>query len=249
MIPQEPGTPGEAAEITDDFVGVMTNGVLLDSHSQTWAYDMCNGHSDKKHHYHYHIPPICYLKSLGVPAPTSDKWWINDAGTEVRAYGDMYKQFPSTGTSPVVGFARDGFPIYALYGPEADSPLVRSALYGGDLDECNGKGEGADYAYYITAEPPFVPTCLKGTVGTLSFVTSDKKCPAGGIKNTISGVKTYAAGPIPADSEPAGGGDSDGDDGDSDPPAPAPAPGSPAFAKVPFFGALASVALAIAVLV
>jgi len=240
MIPQAPGAPGDATPITHDVVGIMTNGVLLDSHSQTWAYDMCNGHSDKKDQYHYHIPPICYLKSMGVPTPASDRWWINDAGTEVRPYSKMSAQFPKTGLSPVVGFARDGFPIYALYGP--DGQMVRSATYEGDLDECNGKGEGSDYAYYITAEPPFVPTCLRGTVGNFAFATSDKKCPGSGITNSISGVTTVAPVPAPAtpDTTPADPTD-DGrtvftpsDDDDQ----------SAAFAKVPLLSALISAALA-----
>lgn len=113
MIPQDPGTPGEASDITDDVVGIMTNGVLLDSHAPTWAYDMCNGHSDNNDHYHYHIPPICYLKFMNVPVPKSTKWWMD--GKEVRAYEKMHEQFPATGSSPVVGFARDGAIICYLF--------------------------------------------------------------------------------------------------------------------------------------
>jgi len=194
MIPRNPPAPGDAKPIKDDVVGIMTNGVLLDSHSQTWAYDGCNGHSDKKHQYHYHIPPTCYLKSMGVPTPASDTWWTNDEGTEVRPYSEMTAQFPQTGHSPVVGWARDGFPIYALY--DTDGNIVRSSIYGGDLDECNGMGEGTEYAYYITAEPPFVPTCLKGTVGNFAYFPSNKKCPSDGIANTINGVKTTPPTPV-----------------------------------------------------
>mmetsp|Transcript_5126 Transcript_5126/g.9309 ORF Transcript_5126/g.9309 Transcript_5126/m.9309 type:complete len:674 (+) Transcript_5126:116-2137(+) len=242
MIPQAPGAPGDATPITDEIVGIMTNGVLLDSHSQTWDYDMCNGHSDKKRQYHYHIPPICYLKSMGVPTPASDRWWINDAGTEVRPYSEMSAQFPKTGLSPVVGFARDGFPIYALYGP--DGQMVRSATYEGDLDECNGKGEGSDYAYYITAEPPFVPTCLRGTVGNFAFATSDKKCPEPGITNSISGVTTAAPVPVPATpdttpTEPTTPTDDTPSDDDDK---------SAAFAKFPLLSALISAVLAAVVL-
>ena len=183
MIPQDPGTPGEATPIEDDVVGIMTNGVLLDSHTQTWSYDSCNGHSDKKHMYHYHIPPICFLKSMGVPTPDSAEWWISDDGSEVRAYDDMPAQFPATGNSPVLGFARDGFPIKALY--DASGTLVRSA----DLDECNGKDDGEGYAYYITPEPPFAPTCLRGTVGSFAAAPTDIVVPAAGITNSISGLE------------------------------------------------------------
>lgn len=84
-----------------------------------------------------------------------------------------------------------GFPIKALYGP--DGNLVRSALFGGDLDECNGMGEGADYAYYISAEPPFVPTCFKGKkIGKFSYDSSGKLCPKNGIVNRIAGAEVAA---------------------------------------------------------
>lgn len=225
MIPQDPGTPGEASDITDDVVGIMTNGVLLDSHSQTWSYDICNGHSDKKDQYHYHIPPICYLKSMKVPVPESEKWWMD--GTEVRAYDNMHEQFPATGSSPVVGFARDGFPIKALYGP--DGKLVRSALFGGDLDECNGMGEGAAYAYYISAEPPFVPTCFKGKqIGKFSHDSSGKTCPTDGIVNKIAGAEVNAPGSTPTGDPKAS------DPGSADEP-------SAAYSKVHFLGTLASI--------
>lgn len=205
MIPQEPSL-GDATKITDDVVGIMTNGVLLDSHSQTWSYDMCNGHSDTKHQYHYHIPPICYLESMGVSVPQSASWWINDEGTAVRPYEDMSAQFPAMGSSPVVGFARDGHPIKALY--DSSGALQRSAPFNGDLDECNGKEDGDGYAYYITAEPPFVPTCLRGNVGSFSSVPTDKVCPKDGIKNTIEGLSAEGTQEVP----PGGGEDPSGED-------------------------------------
>lgn len=200
MIPQAPGTPGDATPITDNVVGLMTNGVLLDTHKQTWSYDQCNGHSDKKHQYHYHIPPVCFLKvssyllflpcckgmsfllhsnallfpqSMGVTVPDSESWWVkdDDAGEKVvRPYDEMSTQWPSMGSSPVVGFARDGYPIYALY--DSEGKLQRSNLFGGDLDECNGKESNGSYAYYLTAEPPFVPTCLRGTIGTFTYAAT-----------------------------------------------------------------------------
>lgn len=188
MIPRNPTTGDEATTITDDVVGIMTNGVLLDSHSQTWSYDMCNGHSDTKHQYHYHIPPICYLKSMGVSTPDSENWWINDEMDAVRPYEEMAAQFPETGSSPILGFARDGHPIKALY--DSSGSLVRSAAFDGDLDECNGKTDDDGYAYYITSEPPFVPTCLWGDVGSFTAVQTQLACPKDGITNTIEGVST-----------------------------------------------------------
>ena len=233
MIPQDPGTPGDANKITDDVVGIMTNGVLLDSHSQTWSYDMCNGHSDTKRQYHYHIPPICYLKSMGVATPNAPNWWINDAGNEVRAYAEMTDQFPQTASaSPVVGFARDGFPIYALY--DAAGNIQRSA----DLDECNGKTDNNSYGYYITAEPPFVPTCLKGNVGSIAYATTTIACPSDGITNVIAGVATVVVDPDDGTSvvvDP-GGGTSVVVDSDAD--------SSAGYAKIPLLGTLVLVVAA-----
>jgi len=181
MIPQDPGSPGEATPITDDVIGIMSNGVLLDNHDETWSYDSCNGHSDQKDQYHYHIPPICFLKSMGVAVPNSSKWWIDDNGDEVRSYDTMAAQFPESGSSPVVGFARDGFPIYAIY--DADKQVQRS-----DLDECNGKEESnGSYGYYITADPPFVPKCLRGNIGSFSSAPTGKACPKSGITSVLQG--------------------------------------------------------------
>lgn len=222
MIPQDPGTPGIATNIDDDVVGLMGNGVLLDSHDQTWSYDMCNGHSDKKHQYHYHIPPICYLKSMGVSVPDTADWWRSDDKSEVRPFEEMSAQFPTTGSSPIVGFARDGFPIYALY--DSSGAIQRSKPFGGDLDECNGKDDGVNgYAYYITAEPPFVPNCLRGSVGSISYATSTTACPKNGITNTIAALSTPA---VPAPAVPAAPDTSD------------------AYSKIPFLAVLAPTAAA-----
>ena len=186
MIPKEPGTPGDAKEIKDDVVGILTNGVLLDSHKQTWAYDNCNGHSDKKGQYHYHIPSMCFVNSFeGATFAEKESWWINDDMTEVRTYADMAAQFPAKGTpSPVVGFARDGFPIFALYDENGD--LQRGKEMGGSVDECNGKVDSSGkYGYYITADPPFAPPCLKGTIGLFSYASTSIACPADGIENSM----------------------------------------------------------------
>jgi len=190
VIPANPGAPGtDSKMIKDDVVGILANGVLLDSHKQTWSYDSCNGHSDTKGQYHYHIAPSCFLAEMmgATNSAASDSWWINDQGTAVRSHDDMAAQFPSTGSpSPVVGWSLDGYPIYALYDAE-DGTLQRSAGFGGAVDECNGKLDSqGNYGYYITADPPFAPPCLKGeAVGYFSYHTTDKRCPADGIQNKV----------------------------------------------------------------
>jgi len=184
VIPAAPGAPGDVAkEIEDDVVGILNNGVLLDSHNQTWSYDSCSGHSDTNGKYHYHIPPSCLLKDMGMDYADTHTWWMDDG--IVRAYDDMASQFPSTGSpSPVIGRALDGFPIYALYDDEG--VLQRGAEYDGELDKCNGKLDSSgNYGYYITADPPFAPPCLKGMeIGYFTYHKTTKTCPASGISTT-----------------------------------------------------------------
>lgn len=184
-IPKDPLMPGEPKSVGGDVVGIMSNGVLLDSHKQTWAYDSCNGHSDTKGQYHYHIPSVCFMKSFGLEFAESESWWINDNMTQVRPYEEMGVQFPVKGTpSPVVGFALDGFPIYGLYDEAGD--LQHGADYGGTVDECNGKIDSdGKYGYYITVDPPFAPSCLKGEIGRFVYRSTNIACPSEGISNKI----------------------------------------------------------------
>lgn len=181
-IPVNPGTPSEPTYFHgEDVIGLLSNGVVLDSHQPTWAYDSCVGHSDGKHQYHYHIPPFCLLDAMGLSVPSTPDWWINDEGTEVRAYADMVTQFlTSSGSSPVIGFARDGFPIFGPYDDEGT--LVTST----GLDECNGKIDGlGNYGYYLSVDPPFAPTCLRGKRGVFSYIVTNEVCPVEGITNTF----------------------------------------------------------------
>jgi len=164
-------------------IGIMTNGVLLDSHEATWAYDSCNGHSDKKHQYHYHIPPQCFLQAHDVATPDSVDWWYELKNNErvVRNYTDMAAQWPDEGkASPILGFARDGYSIMGPY--DNNGMLQRGSAYGGNLDECNGmEDENGNYAYYLTADPPFAPPCLRGEKGVFTYMSTTKMCPISGI--------------------------------------------------------------------
>jgi len=139
---------------------------------------------------------------MGVSTPESVQWWIDSDetttatarsghggvhGPTVRAYDDMAAQWPSSGTpSPVIGFARDGYPIFGPY--DESGALVSSMEYGGDLDECNGKmDESGNYGYYVTPNPPFSPPCLRGEVGAFSYAGTALTCPAEGVMNMVIG--------------------------------------------------------------
>lgn len=131
------------------------------------------------------MPPICFLKSQGLVFADSPGWWISDDGEETRLFSTMADQFPKTGPpSPIIGFARDGFPIFGPY--DTFGNLVRSADFGGDLDECNGKMDNdGNYGYYLSVDPPFAPTCLRGKMGSFAYVSTDFACPKNGVSNTI----------------------------------------------------------------
>ncbi|MGB1222042.1 MAG: YHYH protein, partial [Alcanivoracaceae bacterium] len=57
-------------------------------------------------------------------------------------------------TAGLVGFAKDGFPIY---GPLDDGSVPTG------LDECNGMSINGLYGYFVTDDFPYLMNCLKGT--------------------------------------------------------------------------------------
>ena len=106
----------------------------------------------------------------------------------------MFDHNPGPNGAPEIGFAADGFPVYASY--FNDGSAVRKAVSGytlksgsrpwasdslggdydgmyiqdyeftdaGDLDECNGMTVDGQYGYYVTDSYPWVIKCLKGAV-------------------------------------------------------------------------------------
>lgn len=165
-------------EMRMDF-GVALNGVPFDpaaaewykgERNSKWQYDALSGavslgidqnhaHVQPTGAYHYHGLPTAYLQSIGLKA-----------GSE----------------SPLVGYAADGHPIYALYAEKgetqkssyrlkkgvrtiggkydgtftADYEFVKGS---GTLDECNGRIIHGKYAYFLTNEYPVIPRCFRGT--------------------------------------------------------------------------------------
>lgn len=103
--------------------------------------DSCNGHPTPapKYMYHYHGVPTCIAKVL-----------------------NRKHHF-----SKIVGFAFDGFPIYAEQGPGGKTPT--------DLDKCNGTfGPTPDfpqgiYHYFLTKTYPYSLPCLHGKVNAKLF--------------------------------------------------------------------------------
>ena len=105
-------------------VGIALNSVLFvhehPGEGMTWVIDNCGGHGDTFGHYHYHAPPLCLLRSLGVPVPKGS-WW-KSGGAE---------QWASHHPEVQIGWALDGAPIMA---PFKDGVQVKKEM----LDECHG---------------------------------------------------------------------------------------------------------------
>lgn len=92
------------------------------------TFDDCAGHADPSCSYHYHEEPVCVF-GLGMTA--------------------AQRPLPD-GHSPVIGYAFDGFAVYAS--PNS-SPL----------DACNGHSDGTrGYHYHATKALPYLMACYQG---------------------------------------------------------------------------------------
>jgi hypothetical protein len=64
----------------------------------------------------------------------------------------------SDGHSGIIGYIRDGFPIYGYHG------VGRAEVTNADLDECHGHSHGTyGYHYHATMEYPYTIGCYRGT--------------------------------------------------------------------------------------
>lgn len=183
-IPLHPKTNSNFTELKQQAIGVAVNGIPFDpgtaeywknDRNSGWHIEALGGHKslglDQNHAhvqpngaYHYHGIPTGLLSSLGV-----------------------------TDSPQLIGYAADGFPIYAQTSQNKSSYRLKSgnrpggsagpggvydgtyeadyefAVGSGDLDEANGRtGKTAEYPdgtyYYVaTAEFPFYPRKMKGT--------------------------------------------------------------------------------------
>lgn len=150
-------------------VGLTTSAPYIEGDT----FDQCDGHASEQNgehsNYHYHVPPSCLLRQLGIAAGVH---------------------------SPQIGWMADGFPLYGPLGPHGavmKTCTVTGGTEGVDvcLDACAGyaadTGDGYVYRYYVLGEfsdgecctvPnrassdydgayfPFTPACLRGCIPT-----------------------------------------------------------------------------------
>ncbi|WP_371154014.1 YHYH protein [Jannaschia sp. 2305UL9-9] len=97
---------------------------------QTGQLDVCGGHAGRGDDYHYHAEPTC-----------------------------MIAQMENADSSPIIGWAFDGFPIYGALNPDG------SEIGPGTLDICNGQPDAIfGYRYHSSVEAPYIVQCLMGVV-------------------------------------------------------------------------------------
>lgn len=96
----------------------------------TGQLDACGGHAGRGDDYHYHAAPTC-----------------------------MIDQMQNKGPDAIIGWAFDGFPIYADTNPDG------STIADGVLDVCNGQADGVfGYRYHTSEGAPYIIQCLMGEV-------------------------------------------------------------------------------------
>ncbi|MBU2945356.1 YHYH protein [Zobellia uliginosa] len=161
LIPTTPKLASSNNDIdTIELVGVSIDGAPINGAPPSVAnpgrekagnipsLDPCGGHHDPAGYYHWHFV-----------AETMNQ--VLEANNITDVSCTLVEQVVDT---KLIGFAKDGFPIYA-YGVEPD-----------DLDDCGGRTAATtdypDGTYHYVAsntDAPNVPKCLKGVAASNSF--------------------------------------------------------------------------------
>ncbi|MBM4421313.1 MAG: YHYH protein [Chloroflexi bacterium] len=149
-IPLTPTARSSALTAPGGMIGIAINGAAIynpyEADQRTVALDhnftsggasfidSSNGHPDQNRAYHYHGAPVCLSQRVDVPGQHSG----------------------------IVGFLRDGFPVYGLRGAGGVTPT--------DLDSCNGHfGPTPEFPqgiwhYHFADRAPYSFRCYHGNV-------------------------------------------------------------------------------------
>ena len=112
--------------------------------------------------------------------------WVPLSGTAFLAEASPNRQLAHWARrappSPLIGFARDGFPIYGPYDAHGNLQIALGSD-GATLDECNFNF--SNQVYHITPNFPWTPSCFVGTPGSYKEATTRHGfCPIRGAVNT-----------------------------------------------------------------
>lgn len=160
LVPAEPTLATAPATIGEvDLIGLSVQGAPINGEPPSVvahdgaipAIDPCGGHLDPAGYYHWHLA-----------ASSANTAMDNADISEVRCTN------VDQDDAALVGFARDGFPLYGARDADGSAPT--------DLDACSGHtGATADfpdgvYHYHASASEPLnLPTCLVGLAAEQAF--------------------------------------------------------------------------------
>lgn len=178
-MPLRPGKTGKLTVVKGWNFGVAVNGVPFDPFTaefwqgdRRWNYDAIagfvdlgldenNAHVQPGGKYHYHGWPKGLIRAW---SPTSH--------------------------SPIIGWAADGFPIYAAYGysdPNNPNSEIRPLTSGWRVRSgARLGGPGGTYAYFLTETWPVIPRYFAGTPDA-SFRNGPPGGPNGGYRRPPPG--------------------------------------------------------------
>ena len=150
LIPVMPVPQGAAEDVGNSDVGIALNGVLFGppapvalilSTYTLGVFDDCGGHINPHEGYHYHAANGC---------------------SEVVAQDDNH--------APMIGYAMDGYPIYAYLDQQGEAST--------DLDECGGTSDDVR-GYHYHAQPAGTNQIIGCYMGE-RVVSNDDGPPGGG---------------------------------------------------------------------
>ena len=145
-----------------EFVGLALDGVpingappsVVDNNGKIPSLDRCGGHHDPSGYYHWHFLAAHMDATLDVNG-------LLDKANDIQCSKKTQE------ATVLIGYARDGYPIYSGQDTEGVDPT--------DLDSCNGHVSAtADYPdgvyhYHASTDITNVPPCIAGKQSVNSF--------------------------------------------------------------------------------
>ena len=161
VIPSQANSPDDIESV--EYVGLALDGVpingappsVVGNNGKIPSLDRCGGHHDPAGYYHWHFLAAHMDATL-------DANGLLDVDNEIQCSNKTQS------STALIGYARDGYPIYS--GNEMDDAAPT------DLDACNGHtGATEDYPdgiyhYHASTEITNVPPCIVGKQSMDAFV-------------------------------------------------------------------------------
>lgn len=160
VIPTDLGSPDQVESV--EYIGLALDGVpingtppsVVGNNGNIPSLDRCGGHHDPAGYYHWHFIAAHMDATL-------DANGLLDVANNIQCTNKT-----QSGTA-LVGYARDGYPIYSGQDQDGSTP--------NGLDACNGHSSATAeypdgiYHYHASTDVTNVPPCIKGKQSTKAF--------------------------------------------------------------------------------